>query len=231
MRKIPEEFAKQLASVLLLLLLAGCNSKNENRVEKNRLPSEAASAQSSRSAGNAIKLEMSQEPKSDSGPDSNLNEPSQAFLPHNVRDRLLPSDFEIGELQDRQASSQDELAIIRIIVRFCNALTRGKLISDLIENDKQAILANAISYHLSKGSIPRNYRIGRVKIDKKDASEIPVRFFSKTGVTEGHLYLVKTNAGWLISDVQISFQELSEIRKKREEKFAPSSHAWVINGF
>ncbi len=152
-------------------------------------------------------------------------------MPFNLNSRHLPEDFEIGPLQDLRSGSRAERKIVQVVDRFCLGLTRAKLETELIEGPKRVILSNALTHYLTRSIMPDAYRIGTVTVKNGTEAVVPVRLFSNTGITEGHIYLVETAESWFISDLQINFQELSEQYVPRDEKYTPPYHGWRLNGY
>ena len=216
--------------ILLLLTLPGCGSRRSTESRPANEQTSANETPSGNESNRTITLDKKgTNQRQESG--FSTREPEIAFFPYSLRNRHLPEDFEIGRLQDFHTTSQVERRIVEVVERFCEGLTQSTLAVEMIEEPKRSLLNNSLSHYLEQNILPDTYRIGAVSENDGVQAVVPVRLFSDTGVTEGHIYLSNTTERWLISDLQTNMQELSKQYVPRDGKYTPSHYGWRLNGY
>lgn len=140
----------------------------------------------------------------------------------------FPEDFKIGPLSGVMNLSGDDAGAGAAAGSFLSDLTKGKISSELLAQEAAAGLPASLKHHLSEGSVPSSYRLGRPK--KLPGGEIAfnVRLFKGEGSAEGEIFLVQNDRHWGVSDFQLSLSQLAEIRQKPDEKFFPNSYRWLL---
>jgi hypothetical protein len=222
-------FHQYIICILIFLLVLGCNQKrtgktnpqalsNETIQELENKPNEGSTAEGS----TEVKLERKGEQSGTAAPYAK-KEP-QMFLSHNFVDRKAPEDFSIGPLEDYYTVNAEIRGILSVVDRFCGALTERELKAELIDEQNRLLLEESLGYFLKNGIVPQYHRIGLIHINDDGSSHVPVRFFSKKGISEGDIYLVKRETNWFISDVQVDFQRLNQEYVRSDEEFVPRSY-------
>ena len=137
-------------------------------------------------------------------------------------DRIVPEDFTIGLLQDRQEDNHDVRETMSAIEDFLDSLIRGKVNSTPLLPEKRDYLSRTLEYFMQRGDIPEEYRVGVITIEQNKTAVTTLRLFSTSGAAIGELYLSKTGNRWYISDIQIGFHWVQ--RNQDETVFFPYTH-------
>ena len=85
-----------------------------------------------------------------------------------------------------------------------------------------------LDFGIRHGDVPRAFRVGIPKKHESGEISASVRLFSDIGSSEGEIALARTGGHWLVTDVQISLEDLQVKREKSKERFFPSSYRWLL---
>ena len=136
-------------------------------------------------------------------------------------ERYSPEDFEIGELQSQTADRDIQLILARIL-SFQEALSEKNISSVDIHPDWREQAQRNIGFHLERGNIPLDVRVGIVDIYLTGKARANIRFVGKPGVALGEIYLERDGDQWLISDLQIDLADLADAVSERDGLYEPS---------
>jgi hypothetical protein len=92
----------------------------------------------------------------------------------------------------------------------------------------QRELKAVISYPLKQGYVPQRYRVGKMAFEQEDELRANIRLYKDDGVTEGEIYLKKTDDVWRIADLQVGFTLLARTYKKPAEPFVPGDYSFLL---
>jgi hypothetical protein len=142
--------------------------------------------------------------------------------------RTLPEDFKIGPLGDQQGGSSDERAAMANAEKFFSRLVKGTIEKILMAPEARAALSDTLAYGLSREPPPVSFRLGTARTREDGEITTTVRLFGAEGTAEGEVYLSKSGAQWLVSDLQLSLAQMALKREKPKEKFFPSAYRWLL---
>lgn len=112
----------------------------------------------------------------------------------------------------------------RVLAAFLDGLTQGEVRVDLLEEQSRERLRRSLDYHA--GHLPVRYRIGELREAADGEILANVRLFGRPGVTEGEAYLVRSDAGWRVGDLQLALALLQESYVPDAEPFVPSTYEY-----
>jgi hypothetical protein len=142
--------------------------------------------------------------------------------------RIMAEDFKIGELQDGVTASRDSLQALSCVRKFMDGLVAKNVDYSLILPAVQRELKAVISYPLKQGYMPQRYRVGKMAFEQEDELRANIRLYKDDGVTEGEIYLKKTDDVWRIADLQVGFTLLARTYKKPAEPFVPGDYSFLL---
>jgi len=151
-----------------------------------------------------------------------------SLLPLGRGSRVLPEDFKIGVLADPQIGEADERQAMAAAGSFFSRLSAGKVDQSLLAASAEGRISDMLDFGVRRGNVPRTFRIGTPKKHENGEISSSVRLFSSTGSTEGEVSLARTGGHWLVSDLQISLDDLQVKREKPKARFFPSSYRWLL---
>jgi hypothetical protein len=151
-----------------------------------------------------------------------------SLLPLGRDSRTLPEDFKIGALADSQVGDADERGAMIAASSFLGRLVAGKVDAALLAPSTEGRISDMLDFGIQRGDIPSTFRLGPPK--KHDSGEISasVRLLGDVGTSEGEISLARKGGHWLVSDFQISLDDLQVKREKPNERFFPSSYRWML---
>jgi hypothetical protein len=132
-----------------------------------------------------------------------------------------PEDFEIGALQGFSGDRNVQLVLRRIRL-FREGLQNGKVPLDDVHPDWLPSAQRSLEFHLDRGNIPLDIRVGIVDIYISGKARANVRLIGNPGVAFGEIYLEKLQDKWLVTDFQIDLADLGENSDVRGELYEPS---------
>jgi len=156
------------------------------------------------------------------------NTDASSLLSLDRHGRVLPEDFKIGALADVRVGDADEQQAMTAASSFLSHLVGGKVDTILIDPGTQGRLADMLDFAVQRGDLPRSYRIGTPKKHETGDVTASVRLFGPAGTSEGEIVLARTDGHWLVTDLQISMDDLKVEREKPKERFFPSSYRWML---
>lgn len=151
-----------------------------------------------------------------------------SLLPLGRGSRILPEDFKIGVLGDTQAGDSDERQAMAASASFLSRLSAGKVEQSLLAAPAEGRISDMLDFSIRRGDVPRAFRIGTPKKHESGEISASVRLFSDVGSTEGEISLDRSGGHWLVSDLQISLDDLQVKRDKPKDRFFPSSYRWLL---
>ena len=191
-------------AVLTAALLISCNGDDSQATPtEERTAAVEGSAETSDGSVRTAAASDSAQPPSESGA-----EMDPWFL-HRSGPRLLPHDYEIGQLQDLLATGRTEREVLDTLLSFLGALAEGTIAEAAIVADRRQSVSRSLRFHLRDGRLPHAARIGAV-IVTEDQAYVAVRLFGEPGRVTGEAYLEATPAGWRIADLQLDLHRLAQ---------------------
>ena len=158
-------------------------------------------------------------------PDDAETEIDPAFL-YRRAPRLLPHDYEIGQLQDLLATGRTEREVLGALLSFLAALAEGTIAETAIAPHRRQSLSRSLQFHVRDGRLPHAARIGAVTVTE-DQVHVALRLFGKPGRVAGEAYLESTADGWRIADLQLDLQRLAQPYTVPTE-FEPNATRWLL---
>ena len=132
-----------------------------------------------------------------------------------------PEDFEIGGLQGH-SDDVNIRAILQRIRSFQKGLGSALVPVDDIHPDWKEQAQRSLGFHLERGNLPTDVRVGLINIYAPGAARANIRLAGNPGTAFGEIYLEKSGEHWLVSDFQVDMQDLSKAAKLRQEPYEPS---------
>ena len=142
--------------------------------------------------------------------------------------RTLPEDFKIGSLGDRLLGDSDEQQALSVAGSFLARLSAGKIDDSLLAGSSAGRLTDMLQFGIQRGDVPRSFRIGAPKKHESGEVSANVRLFGQEGTSEGEIFMTRAGGHWLVSDFQISMDDLKVKQEKSKERFFPSSYRWML---
>jgi hypothetical protein len=209
------------AAVLTAVLLASCTNEDPNATSS---PDQELLSEDSAGDG-PVASESAGDLDTDAASADNDSEIDPSFLSRRAP-RILPHDYEIGELQDLLATGAGEREAIGTLLAFLGALAEGTIAEATLVPDRRQTLSRSLRFHLSEQTLPRAVRIGALTVAEEQI-HLSVRLFGEPGRAAGEVYLEATVDGWRVADLQLDLQRLSQPYTAQAE-FAPSAARWVL---
>lgn len=128
---------------------------------------------------------------------------------HRRAPRLLPHDYEIGQLQDLLATGRTEREVLDTLLSFLGALAEGTIAEAAITADRRQSLSRSLRFHVRDGRVPHAARIGAVSVTE-DEVYVALRLYGEPGRVAGEAYLEATPGGWRITDLQLDLHRLAQ---------------------
>ena len=171
----------------------------------------------SETAGEVHPQNAPQAPQRDLGP---LSE----FLSLDPESRFIASDRRIGRLIDRYSTNTEIRAIYRLTSEFFDGLAKKKILDNLILPSERLELQRTLSYTLRDDTLPKKYRIGDFTYTDETGGYLKILVIGEPGMSEGEVYFEKTDAGWLIADVQVDLLALAQAAHEDDTGFQPEDY-------
>ena len=142
--------------------------------------------------------------------------------------RILPEDFKIGAFGDARAGDPDDRQAMAVAGSFLGRLVSGKVEVALLDPSSESRVSDMLDFGIQRGDVPLSYRLGAPK--KHEGGEITasIRLFGTAGTSEGEISLARVGGHWLVTDLQISMDDLQAKQEKPTERFFPSSYRWML---
>lgn len=213
--------------LLCLMLISGCSrgQRSDTNLALQRAP--AASQPEEPAPERAITLTSQKPSQSAPVPTAPVVRESR---PVQQKDQILglrggdvyaPEDFEIGALQS-YSDDRDVQDVLSRIRSFQVALRGGSIPLEDIHPIWKEQAQRSLAFHLDRGHIPLDVRIGVVDIYMKDRARANVRLIGDPGVAFGEIYLDRSNDTWLVSDLQADLADLADVMVERDGLYEPS---------
>ncbi len=151
-----------------------------------------------------------------------------SLLPLGRDSRSLPEDFKIGALGDSRAGDADEQQALAAAGSFLAGLTGGKVNATLLDPGSQRRVSDMLDFGIKRGDVPTSFRIGAPHKHEDGEVTASVRLFGSEGTSEGEISLARAGGHWLITDLQISMDDMQVKAEKPTERFFPSSYRWML---
>jgi len=151
-----------------------------------------------------------------------------SLLPLGRDARNLPQDFKIGALGDARAGDADEQQALAAATTFLTRLAGGKVDTALLDPPDQGRLSDLLDFGIQRGDVPRSYRIGTPRKHEDGEVTASVRLMGSVGTSEGEIAMARTAGHWLVTDLQISMDDMQVKAEKPKERFFPSSYRWML---
>ena len=209
------------AAVLIAALLSSCTG---DETKASEVPDKTEAANSADGGG----VQAAAEPADafdPAGRDDSEAEIDPAFL-YRRAPRLLPHDYEIGQLQDLLATGRTEREVLGALLSFLAALAEGTIAETAIAPHRRQSLSRSLQFHVRDGRLPHAARIGAVT-GTEDQVHVALRLFGEPGRVAGEAYLESTPSGWRIADLQLDLQRLAQPYTAPTE-FEPSAARWLL---
>lgn len=142
--------------------------------------------------------------------------------------RVLPEDFKIGPLADQRVGDAEQQQALTTAGSFLSRLVAGKVDTGMIDPGTQSRVADMLNFGIQRGDVPRSYRIGTAKKHETGEVTASVRLFGPVGTSEGEISVARNGGHWVVTDLQISMDDLKVEREKPKERFFPSSYRWML---
>ena len=142
--------------------------------------------------------------------------------------RILPEDFKIGQMGDARAGDSDERQAMTAAASFLGRLVAGKVDAALLDPGSENRVSDMLDFGIQRGDVPRSYRLGAPKKHESGEITASLRLFGPVGTSEGEISLARTGEHWLVTDLQISMDDLQVKQEKPKERFFPSSYRWML---
>ena len=134
-------------------------------------------------------------------------------------------DLVIGKLHTVFAGTEEENRVFGGIERFLRALANGSVAEDAASPDALPDLKRLAGYHIERGNIPEDFRIGEIFIEGS-SGRADVRLLGRPGRAAGEIYCIEENGTWLITDMQVDLAELGH-SYEIEGPYEPNVYRWI----
>jgi hypothetical protein len=148
-----------------------------------------------------------------------------AYFP---QQRLMAEDFKIGPLQDNIATPEDFKKAHDCVTKFLESVMKKEPDYSLVAANARDQLKAAISYPLQQGYVPQDFRIGKMAFEGENEIRANIRLFRGDAITEGEIYIMKTDEAWYVNDLQVGFTLLAQKYEKPKEPFMPGSYQFLL---
>ncbi len=227
---------------VLLLSAAGCEKKAGTGVEPDGNGAENAeerarralvseeTAETTKQPEATLKIEMNQS----DNPKQGEAEEEEEKLPVLGDEFLLvqlgipipgPEDVVIGKLQDRYTEDREAENVFLRIDTFLSAFAQSLIDTGSIHPDSAGDLTRTLRYHIERGNVPNDHRIGAARVEEENGSA-NIRLLGGAGRASGEVFLAKAEERWYITDLQIDLGELAE-EYQPEEEYEPGVYRWI----
>jgi hypothetical protein len=216
-----------LMGVALIIALGGCSSKRESRQET--APTQETPSQEPERTSGERKITLTPTNDQPAQKPETLRVVTES-RPVMQRDQILslrgggvysPEDYEIGELQ-RYSDDKNVRAILERIRSFVNGLEAAEVPLEDVHPDWKMQAQRSLLFHLERGNIPTGVRVGAIEIYAPDSARANIRLTGDPGIALGEIYIKKFEDLWLVNDIQIDMENLSEEPVQRQEPYEPS---------
>ena len=216
-----------LLFVACLIFFPGCSGGKESGQQKPDTAGEPAAEPEKSTQDRTITLKPQQESRV---PEPRTERVVRESRPVMQRDQILslrgggvygPEDFEIGELQ-RHSEDENVRAVLERIRLFQKGLASGRVPLEHIHSDWKNQAQRSLGFHLERGNLPKEIRVGAVEIYAPGLARANIRLIGDPGVAFGEIYLKKAGDLWLIHDLQLDMGDLVNAPEARQEPYEPS---------
>lgn len=225
--EVPGLRSLSLLLLACLMAISGCSGRKEPEQETRTIDEEPADVSEKSPQDRTITLKPQQVPQSPATPVERVVRESRPVM---QRDQILslrgggiygPEDFEIGALQ---GYSEDEniREVLERIRSFQRGLAEAKVPLQDIHPDWESQAQRSLGFHLERGNLPKEIRVGAVEIYAPGLARANIRLTGDPGVAFGEIYLKKSDDLWLVNDLQLDMGDLVDIPEERQEPYEPS---------
>ena len=111
----------------------------------------------------------------------------------------------------------------KVVNPFFQDLLKGKIDETFIQPETSLTVKNSVQEGLFKEGkiILTEYRLGPIYVSGKTA-RARIKMVSGKGIASGNIYFINQKNNWVISDIEIDYNDFSEEQKK-EGVFSPAS--------
>lgn len=210
-----------------LIIIPGCSGRKTAVQDTEVVENEPAAGPESSAQDRTITLKPQQPAQP---PATRAERVVRESRPVMQRDQILslrgggvygPEDFEIGELQG-YSKDENVRAVLERIRSFQIGLSEAKVPLQDIHPDWENQAQRSLGFHLERGNLPTEVRVGTVEIYAPGLARANIRLMGDPGVAYGEIYLKKAGDLWLIHDLQLDMGDLVDAPALREEPYQPS---------
>ena len=215
---------KVYCGLLLTLVLVQCGSRS-SKVETQSVPETADSRPSDEKSFQLTRTDQNEQVTED----TTAAPRSETLWSLGINNSIIPNDFVLESLQFPYPNNRDKILILEVVGNLILSLRDGEASEKLFVDGKSLYFANSLQSPMENPII--KHRLGKITFEEENRVRTSLRVFTESGVTEGDIYLEKSDDAWLISDIQINLRRLQEVYTGRDEKFYPSSYGWITNTY
>lgn len=215
---------KVYCCLLLTLVLVQCGSRS-SKVETQSVPETADSRPSDEKSFQLTRTDQNEQVTED----TTAAPRSETLWSLGINNSIIPNDFVLESLQFPYPNNRDKILILEVVGNLILSLRDGEASEKLFVDGKSLYFANSLQSPMENPII--KHRLGKITFEEENRVRTSLRVFTESGVTEGDIYLEKSDDAWLISDIQINLRRLQEVYTGRDEKFYPSSYGWITNTY
>ncbi len=228
---------KYCLTTIILFIVISCTKTSKNDISLNTIQNESEAIinlEEKDTTKNTVYLETLNENtiNNDNINNDNINDEEIIIedfflIQNNINANIFPNDFIIGQIQNTIKINYEISSIYKVIFDFNNSLIDKLYNEDLIYDLKKEFIISSISSYINSTNQIESFRIGVITVDSTSIGKAKVRFFSDYGSINGHIYLIKSNNNWNISDLQYNFMDFTS---KSNNKYTPSYYNIDIYG-
>lgn len=219
---------KVLLAVLIVVVSAGCTPGEKDKKSQDNTGGSEKTAVVRETAPEKKKLVFgSVKKKTEKGgnttpPVTDLDPGDYATLLVSMAGgNILPSDMEIGELQDYGKLDKDKRVFFDDLMKFFSDAFKGTPDEEMIAPSVRDTIVLILKKVVVNGDI--TVRIGKFR-DMDGYLDIPVRLFSGSGRTEGDVAAELVDGRWMISSLSINPEDLNKPYDNTGSQFEPDSY-------
>jgi hypothetical protein len=138
---------------------------------------------------------------------------------------VVPEDMVIGRLQPSFTEDPEEDDVYETVDIFLSFLVEGKIAERTIASEWRPAIYRGLLFLMERGTTPDSYRIGEVHVTG-GRGNTNVRLISGLGRTSGEILLEPFDGSWLITEVQVDLNELTE-PYETPEVYEPGVYRWL----
>jgi hypothetical protein len=227
-----------IAALILLLTPLGCARSSRSAAKPAQSPAAGTAAASAPGLQSAARpapapagrdtITLAQEQPAPAAIAPRQSTDVSSLLPLGRDGPTLPQDFKIGILGDARAGDADDRQALATATSFLARLVGGKVDAALLDPADQSRITDMLDFGIQRGDVPRSYRIGAPRKHEDGEVTASVRLFGSEGTSEGEIAVARTGGHWLVTDLQISLDDMQVKAEKPKERFFPSSYRWML---